>query len=483
VKIVLAILLAWPLAHARGFPERRLNTFAMTFSDGRGELEWVSTSTFRFARTWGGALERRPAYTVKALPVAVEEGEAELRFETRYLTVEVDRGGRLVRIADGRGKPLTEWRLERGALEAPIGRAERLYGLEASGTAGLDLRGSRVGTRRPFLLSSAGYGEFYPPQGEYRFDLGAARAGRRRVALPGDTVEVIFHFGPSAQAIFEEHLEVSGAIEPFGADKFRVRERGGRADGTWESLRAKVVALEASGLSGRLAPEFDLSPWAGANARLALRAAQIAAVMPVVYAPPNARGFERLRNRLEPFLLSYAKDARDRGSPILRPLVFEWPDDPEAARNTDEFMAGDELLVAPGLDPGEEREVYLPRGFWTELATGERLKGGARIRVRLREDGPPMFVRSGSIVPLRPEAEGAPLELHYFPSLAAEFFLYEEDRDDISQVHAGPAGDVLRLEIESLAARTYEWVIHGPQEKRIRVVAKAGGDEIVNVPW
>ncbi len=472
IPLALVLLAAAPF-------ERRLNTFELTFPDGRGELEWVSGSTFRLARSWGGPLERRASHTLKALSVRIEETATGLRFEARYLTVEVDRAGRLVRVAEGSGKPLTEWRLAPGTLEAPAGSAERFYGLEASGPAGLDLRGSLVRTRRPFLLSSAGYAESYVPPGEYGFDF---RAGSRKVTLPGKMIEVFFHYGPTPNGIFEERLEVSQAIEPFGSAEFRVRERAGRDDGSWESLRAAVVALEAAALSGRLVPEFDLSRWSGAGGQLALRAAQLAAVMPVVYAPRGTQGFERLRNRLEPFLLSYTKDARDRGAPILRPLVMDSPEDPEAAR-TDEFMIGDELLVAPAFDAGEEREVYLPRGRWTELTTGEVLKGRQRIRVRLRGDAPPIFVKSGSIVPLMPERAGAPLELHYFPSLGAEFFLYEEAQDDISQLHAAPAGEVLRLEIESLTAREYEWVIHGAEEKRVRVSAKAGEDAIVNLPW
>ena len=52
------------------------------------------------------------------------------------------------------------------------------------------------------------------------------------------------------------------------------------------------------------------------------------------------------------------------------------------------------------------------------------------------------------------------LELHYFPSLGGEFFLWEPDKQENSQFHAAPAGDFARVEIESKVARTYEWVIH-----------------------
>src|SRR5437016_1799982 len=67
----------------------------------------------------------------------------------------------------------------------------------------------------------------------------------------------------------------------------------------------------------------------------------------------------------------------------------------------------------------------------------------------------PVFARNGSIVPLD---SAAGMALHYFPKLGAEFFLI--DSEGWTQVHAAPAGDVMRLQIESKKAREYEWVVH-----------------------
>jgi hypothetical protein len=75
----------------------------------------------------------------------------------------------------------------------------------------------------------------------------------------------------------------------------------------------------------------------------------------------------------------------------------------------------------------------------------------------------PLFVRNGWIVPL---AVGAKMELHYFPSLGAEFFLWEPDANDNSQFHAAPAGDYIRVEIETQVRRTYEWVLHHTKAPR-----------------
>jgi hypothetical protein len=69
----------------------------------------------------------------------------------------------------------------------------------------------------------------------------------------------------------------------------------------------------------------------------------------------------------------------------------------------------------------------------------------------------PVFARNGSIVPL--DSAGG-IALHYFPKLGAEFFLLERDIGDYSQVHAAPAADTMRLEIESRKERDYQWVVH-----------------------
>ena len=52
------------------------------------------------------------------------------------------------------------------------------------------------------------------------------------------------------------------------------------------------------------------------------------------------------------------------------------------------------------------------------------------------------------------------MELHYYPKLGAEFFIWEPDLAEVTQVHAAPALDYARVEIESKKDRLYEWVLH-----------------------
>ncbi len=131
------------------------------------------------------------------------------------------------------------------------------------------------------------------------------------------------------------------------------------------------------------------------------------------------------------------------------------PDDRDGAFHADEFLLGDEMLVAPLYEPGDRRSVYLPRGNWTNLETNELTQGPRTITVETKSL--PVFARNGAIVPL--DAAGG-MALHYFPKAGGEFFLLEGDIAEYSQVHASPALDFMRLEIESKKDRDYQWVVH-----------------------
>ena len=170
---------------------------------------------------------------------------------------------------------------------------------------------------------------------------------------------------------------------------------------------------------------------------------------------PGTVGLSGFRQQLDTFFGSYLAELQDRGFPVWHPLPFEIPEDREGARHTDEFLLGDEMLVAPFYEPGDKRSVYLPRGIWTNLETNEATTGPRTITVETKSL--PVFARNGAIVPLD---AAAGMALHYFPKLAGEFFLLEGDIAEYSQVHAAPAGDIMRLEIESKKDRDYQWVVH-----------------------
>jgi len=118
---------------------------------------------------------------------------------------------------------------------------------------------------------------------------------------------------------------------------------------------------------------------------------------------------------------------------VMRPLLFEFPDDEETYAIDDEFMLGPFLLVAPVLKEGARtREVYLPKGKWYDFWSDKAYQGPARVCVDAPLDVVPLFVKDGALVPMwspigcSSERKPDPLYLHVYPGNGS-FMLYEDD--------------------------------------------------------
>nr|WP_307844332.1 TIM-barrel domain-containing protein [Actinospica acidithermotolerans] len=107
-----------------------------------------------------------------------------------------------------------------------------------------------------------------------------------------------------------------------------------------------------------------------------------------------------LRERLRPYIATLSEAAHREGAPVMRPLFFEFPDDPEAWRIDDEFLLGPDILVAPVTVAGAtSRPVYLPAGVeWLETDTGFSHLGGTCIDAAAPIERIPVFVRAGALV-------------------------------------------------------------------------------------
>ena len=113
------------------------------------------------------------------------------------------------------------------------------------------------------------------------------------------------------------------------------------------------------------------------------------------------RFWHNLRMNFLPYLYSTALDCAEASIPMMRPLVYQWPEDPLAWDCEDEFLLGDSLLVAPLLEENtEKRTVYLPEGQWIGLF--DRRAAAGRQTVTAGGDGRiPVFLRAGSGLALR----------------------------------------------------------------------------------
>jgi alpha-glucosidase len=145
----------------------------------------------------------------------------------------------------------------------------------------------------------------------------------------------------------------------------------------------------------------------------------------------------KLRQRLLPYLYSHFEECHRTGAPILRPLLFEYPEDETTYTADDEFLLGDALLIAPITRPGiEHRHVYLPEGTWFHYYSGERFEGPAHILAHAPLGEPAIYVKGDSPVPMGPDAahtgerQAEPLTLLVYPAQGVgESMLYEDAGD------------------------------------------------------
>lgn len=110
-----------------------------------------------------------------------------------------------------------------------------------------------------------------------------------------------------------------------------------------------------------------------------------------------------LRERLRPYIMEQMKLAHEKGTPPMRPLFYDFPNDKMAWTIEDEFMFGPDILVAPVLYEGKrERKVYLPSGAeWKNVKDGIMYNGGQSVVCDAPLDTIPIFVKDNANVPVK----------------------------------------------------------------------------------
>ncbi len=101
-----------------------------------------------------------------------------------------------------------------------------------------------------------------------------------------------------------------------------------------------------------------------------------------------------LRISLKPYLKRIYQEAHDNGSPLIRAMFYEFPEDEKCWNLPDQYMFGPDYLVAPVFTPDTfERSVYLPQGSWQEIHTGETYAGGQTVTAKAPIHYIPVFKR------------------------------------------------------------------------------------------
>lgn len=161
----------------------------------------------------------------------------------------------------------------------------------------------------------------------------------------------------------------------------------------------------------------------------------------------------QLRYNMLPYLYSTAAEVSQKAGSIMRPLLMDFANDKNTYNLTDEFMFGNNILVAPVVNPmyvssqdgkGQEdytiaksRTVYLPQGSrWFDYWNGQTIEGGQSIERETPIDIIPLYIKAGSILPVGPSVQYAQekkwdmLEIRVYPGADGEFTLYEDEGDN-----------------------------------------------------
>lgn len=147
-----------------------------------------------------------------------------------------------------------------------------------------------------------------------------------------------------------------------------------------------------------------------------------------------------LRYTMVPYIYTQARIAYDTGVSICRPLYYEWPDNQEAYNHGEEYMFGEDILVAPIVERADEKgislkSIWLPEGNWYEANSGEILKGNKFHKRTFTQKDIPHYYKEGAIIPFYPKMSHLKirpdhLTLKFVPGTSGELKYYEDEKDN-----------------------------------------------------
>jgi hypothetical protein len=146
----------------------------------------------------------------------------------------------------------------------------------------------------------------------------------------------------------------------------------------------------------------------------------------------SAEKFLRLRESLVPYTYTLAKQANQTGVPITRPLYLNYPDQDAAYTHPQEYLYGDNVLVAPITSAGGSVSAWIPPGTWTDYFTGTVYTGPSTATITKPLSEMPVLVKAGGVVPIRTnytDNAAAPLDqltLNVTAGADGSFSLYED---------------------------------------------------------
>ena len=229
----------------------------------------------------------------------------------------------------------------------------------------------------------------------------------------------------------------------------------GDQKGDWEYIRFHIPTIIGSGLTAQNCATGDIDGIFKGSAKTYVRDLQWKCFTPVLmtisgwakkdkqpwtYGEPYTainRKYLQLKMRLTPYMYTLMNEGYQTGIPAVRALLLEYPNDPVTlGKDTQyEYLLGESFLVAPVYKDEEKRDgIYLPEGDWIDYWDGKSYPGKQTLNnFNAPLDKLPLFVKSGSIIPMYPkmnydgEKKLDTLTLDIYPKDTVNYQLYEDD--------------------------------------------------------
>lgn len=344
----------------------------------------------------------------------------------------------------------------------------------------------------------------------------------------GDQVHNIYGMD-WAKLVKESFAENSLNSRPFilmragysGAQRNGLVPWSGDVSRSWGGLQSQPDISLQMGLQGIAFMHSDLGGFAGKNEddELYARWLQYGVFNPIyrphaddnvpsepVYRSEKAKNLAKksieLRYALLPYNYNLVFENHKNGTPLMRPLFFEEPENLKLYTYNDAYFWGKDFLISPILNKGQKTQsVYFPKNSnWINFYTDEKISGGTTKTFETEEDKIPTFVRAGSIIPMaKPmqstkEYNGNTLILHYyFDEKVKETELklyndnglqneaYEKGQFEMMEFEAKTNGKTITFELEnevganfSAKSKNIELIIHhiSKTPKSVKVCGK-----------
>ena len=191
----------------------------------------------------------------------------------------------------------------------------------------------------------------------------------------------------------------------------------------------------------------------------------------------------KLRMQLIPYLYTAFADYAFYGTPPTRAMnliegyaaetkviagKLDGTDNPYALATRkevkDQYMVGDNLLIAPLFTGETERKVILPKGKWYDFYTGELVGDSEIITIKPGLDKIPVYVKDGGIVPMWPaitkiDGKKYPLEIRHYGEKPATFNLYDDDGETYDYEKGEFIRIALKVNVDASGKKTGEVVM------------------------